>query len=125
MVETLYNFYKIITLFDNDDAGVKAVQRYTETYKIHGCVLTMSKDISDAMKNHGFDKVHKMLKPLLKETLNKESLSIKDKATQVKITEVAKFLIELGKNDKVDNSNLVDLLQYYELVKEIRVSNGL
>jgi hypothetical protein len=61
----------------------------------------------------------------LKETLNKESLSIKDKATQVKITEVAKFLIELGKNDKVDNSNLVDLLQYYELVKEIRVSNGL
>lgn len=61
----------------------------------------------------------------LKETLNKESLNIKDKATQVKITEVAKFLVELSKNDKVDNSNLVDLLQYYELVKEIRVANGI
>tara|TARA_B100000497_G_C7649704_1_gene390802 strand:+ start:487 stop:1464 length:978 start_codon:yes stop_codon:yes gene_type:complete len=64
-------YKKVITLFDNDDAGVKAVQRYFETYKIHGCVPTMSKDISDAMKNHGFDKVHSMLKPLLKETLNK------------------------------------------------------
>jgi len=61
----------------------------------------------------------------LKEILNKESLNIKDKATQVKITEVAKFLVELSKNDKVDNSNLVDLLQYYELVKEIRVANGI
>ena len=60
----------------------------------------------------------------LKEILNVESTNVKDKATQVKITEVAKFLVELNKSDKVGNDNLVDLLQYYELVKEIKNTNG-
>ena len=50
--------------------------------------------------------------------------NIKDKATQIKIVEVAKLLTELSKTDKVDSENLVDLLQYYELVKEIKVANG-
>ena len=40
------------------------------------------------------------------------------------LTEVAKLLFELDKNSKVDSDNLVDLLQYYELVKEIQVANG-
>ena len=60
----------------------------------------------------------------LKEILNKESNNIKDPATKIKITEVAKLLFELDKNSKVDSDNLVDLLQYYELVKEIQVANG-
>lgn len=60
----------------------------------------------------------------LKTTLNKEAKTIKDKATQIKITEVAKYLVELDKTAKVDNDNLVDLLQYFELVKEIKVANG-
>jgi hypothetical protein len=60
----------------------------------------------------------------LKTTLNKEAKSIKDKATQIKITEVAKYLVELDKTAKITNDNLVDLLQYYELVKEIKVANG-
>lgn len=61
----------------------------------------------------------------LKSTLNKEAKSIKDKATQIKITEVAKYLVELDKTAKVNNDNLVDLLQYFELVKEIKVANGI
>jgi hypothetical protein len=60
----------------------------------------------------------------LKSTLNKEAKTIKDKATQIKITEVTKYLTELDKTAKVGNDNLVDLLQYYELVKEIKVANG-
>jgi hypothetical protein len=60
----------------------------------------------------------------LKTTLNEEAKSIKDKATQIKITEVAKYLVELDKTTKITNDNLVDLLQYYELVKEIKVANG-
>ncbi len=60
----------------------------------------------------------------LKTTLNKEAKTIKDKATQIKITEVAKYLVELDKTAKVNNDNLVDLLQYFELVKEIKSSNG-
>jgi len=64
-------YKKVITLFDNDEAGKNAVDKYANTYKIHGCVPTICKDISDAMVEIGFDKLHAMLKPLLKETLNK------------------------------------------------------
>ena len=72
IIEHLKKKYKkIITLFDNDEAGKHAVDMYAKTYNIHGFVPTICKDISDAMKSHGFDKVHAMLKPLLKETLNK------------------------------------------------------
>ena len=51
-------------------------------------------------------------------------LTYKDKATQIKITEVAKYLVELDKTTKINNNNLVDLLQYYELVNEIQIANG-
>lgn len=60
----------------------------------------------------------------LKTSITKESKGITDKATQVKVQEISKLLTELDKNDKVSNDNLVDLLQYYELVKEIKVANG-
>ena len=60
----------------------------------------------------------------LKTILSKESKGIKDKVTQIKITEVSKFLVKLDKTSKVDSDNLVDLLQYYELVKEIKSTNG-
>lgn len=60
----------------------------------------------------------------LKESLNKESNNIKDKATKIKIQEITKLLVELDKTTKVTNDNLVDLLQYYELVKEVQIANG-
>lgn len=60
----------------------------------------------------------------LKATLETENKNVKDKATQIKISEVAKFLTELNKTDKVDDGNLVDLLRYYQLVNEIQVANG-
>jgi hypothetical protein len=72
VIEHLKKKYKkVITLFDNDEAGLNAINKYTEIYKINGFVLTICKDISDAMKEHGFDKIHQHLKPLLKETLKK------------------------------------------------------
>jgi hypothetical protein len=61
----------------------------------------------------------------LKASLNEGAKSIKDKATQIKINEVSKYLVELDKTSKINNDNLVDLLQYYELVKEIKVANGI
>ena len=61
----------------------------------------------------------------LKTTLEKENKNVKDKATQIKITEVAKFLTELDKTDKVGDDNLVNLLRYYQLVNEIQVANGI
>ena len=52
-------------------------------------------------------------------------INIKDKATAIKIKEVSKYLTELDKSSKVGDDNLVDLLRYYELVKEIKVANGI
>ena len=60
----------------------------------------------------------------LKSTLTEITKNIKDKATQVKITEVTKFLTKLKKTDKVGDDNLVDLLRYYQLVNEIQIANG-
>lgn len=60
----------------------------------------------------------------LKDTLLTVSESVKDKATKVKIQEVSKLLSELNKADKISNDNLVDLLQYCELVKEVKLANG-
>ena len=60
----------------------------------------------------------------LKNTLAENSKNIKDKVTKIKINEISKFLVELDKTDKVGDDNLVDLLRYYELVKEIKVANG-
>ena len=60
----------------------------------------------------------------LKSTLEKDINDIKDKAIQIKLTEVNKFLVELNKTDKVGDNNLVDLLRFYELIQEIKVANA-
>ena len=60
----------------------------------------------------------------LKDSLTSVIENIKDKTTQIKLNEVSKFLVELEKTDKVGDDNLVDLLRFYELIKEIKVANG-
>lgn len=60
----------------------------------------------------------------LKEHLKREVKTIKDVATKVKVEEITKHLVELDKTSKVNDDHLVDLMQYYELIQEIRKSNG-
>ena len=60
----------------------------------------------------------------LKDSLAIEVKNVKDKATKIKINEVVKLLVEISKTEKVTSDNLVDLLQYYELIQEIKVANG-
>ncbi len=76
-------------------------------------------DSTPSLRNFYNEKIN-----ILKEQLSNISNDIKDKATKIKINEVSKYLVELNKTDKVDNENLVDLLQYFELVKELKVANG-
>tara|TARA_Y100000385_G_scaffold195437_1_gene202300 strand:- start:831 stop:1697 length:867 start_codon:yes stop_codon:yes gene_type:complete len=78
-----------------------------------------SVDSTPGLRNFYNSKINK-----LKEILVKELKNIKDKAIKIKINEVSKYLVELDKSSKITNDNLVDLLQYYELVKEIKMSNG-
>ena len=78
-----------------------------------------SVDSTPSLREFYNDKINE-----LKSTLIENSKQVKDKVTQIKIEEVSKYLVELDKTDKVGNDNLVDLLQYYELIQEIKVANA-
>ena len=62
-------YTKIIVLFDNDEPGIKAAQRYKEKYGFEYVVLDMSKDLSDSVKDYGIEAVRDKLLPLLKQAL--------------------------------------------------------
>tara|TARA_R110000744_G_scaffold84857_1_gene166013 strand:+ start:370 stop:1377 length:1008 start_codon:yes stop_codon:yes gene_type:complete len=64
-------FKKIITLFDNDQAGHTAINKYLLHYNIHGTYLELEKDLSDAVKKHGINKIKKTIAPLLSKTIKK------------------------------------------------------
>jgi len=55
----------------------------------------------------------------IKNHLTNLNKSVTDKAIQIKINEVINILPSLGKNDKPNDDNLVNLLQYYQLVEEL------
>ena len=61
----------------------------------------------------------------LKKSLKLYARTIKDGATKIKLIEVVKLLQEIDKGSKINNDDLVNLLQYYELTEELsKVSNG-
>jgi 5S rRNA maturation endonuclease (ribonuclease M5) len=60
-------YSKIIVLFDNDEPGIKAAQRYQDKYNIPHVILDMSKDLSDSVKDHGIEPVRDKLLSLLKQ----------------------------------------------------------
>jgi hypothetical protein len=62
-------YHKVCVLFDNDEAGIKAAEKYKSRYGFEYVVLEMEKDLSDAIKVHGIDKVRENLLPLLKQAL--------------------------------------------------------
>jgi hypothetical protein len=62
-------YFKTIVLFDNDEPGIKAAQRYQDKYGYNYIVLDMSKDLSDSVKDYGVEAVRDKLLPLLKQAL--------------------------------------------------------
>jgi hypothetical protein len=60
----------------------------------------------------------------LKEELAIISNIITDKAVQIKLNEVLPLIVEIEKNQPIRNENIVDLLQYCELVEELKSAHG-
>lgn len=60
----------------------------------------------------------------IKSELNKLSKKVTEKVIQIKLNEVTKLLSPLGKTSNVGNDDLVNLLQYYELLEELTKVNG-
>jgi 5S rRNA maturation endonuclease (ribonuclease M5) len=70
MEELNEKYKKIIVLFDNDEAGIKAMQTYKEKYPyVEMAVLPMSKDVSDSIKDFGPKEVRNRLVPILDKKL--------------------------------------------------------
>jgi hypothetical protein len=61
---------------------------------------------------------------LFKKDLVKLNSKTRDEVTKIKINEVTNLLTELNKNDKVNNDNIVNLLQYCDLIEELKKVNG-
>ena len=73
--------------------------------------------------------------PVLREFYNSKIVEVKsqlaelnqqvtDKAVQIKISEVSNLIQELGKTSKVTSENIVNILQYFELLEELKASHG-
>jgi hypothetical protein len=67
----LKNYQKVLTLFDADNAGLKAAAKYREKYGITPAFLSYGeKDLSDHIKRFGPEKVKYWLVPILDKLLN-------------------------------------------------------
>lgn len=53
MKQYLSKYKKVLVMFDNDDAGMKAMGKYKEKYNIPHVYIGMEKDISDSVKKYG------------------------------------------------------------------------
>jgi len=53
-------------IFDNDEAGIRMMEKYKQEYNLPYLVLDLSKDISDSVKDHGAKKVKECFKKLIK-----------------------------------------------------------
>ena len=56
----------------------------------------------------------------IKTTLEKLNTKVTDKVTKIKIEEVIKMLPTLDKKAKVKDDDLTNLLQYYDLIQEVK-----
>jgi hypothetical protein len=48
------------------------------------------------------------------------SAKVKDEVVKIKLDEVAKSINPLTKKDKISDNHLVNLMQYYDLVNELK-----
>lgn len=62
IVEWIKAYPKKYIIFDNDTAGIKAMEKYKKDYGIPFLHVDLSKDISDSIKDHGAKKVKQYLK---------------------------------------------------------------
>jgi len=60
----------------------------------------------------------------IKYELGKLNKKVSNKAIQIKLTEVNNMLTPLGKLSKINNDDLVNLLQYYALLEELVKANA-
>lgn len=76
-------------------------------------------DNAPRLKEFYTDTVQEIIEDL--KTLNKKT---RNKSTKIKITEIVSLIKVPAKNSKLKDKDLVDLLQYCDLVNELETANG-
>jgi len=77
-----------------------------------------SVDNTTRLKEFYTSKINEIKEELL--TLNNKT---KNKVTKIKINEIISIITPLAKNAKITDNDLVDLLQYYDLINELETVN--
>ena len=62
-------YFKIIVIFDNDEAGIEATGRYAAKYETKYLIFPLAKDIADSVEQHGIVKTRDTMFQLLKNIL--------------------------------------------------------
>jgi DNA primase len=70
ITELMKKYKNISVMFDNDEAGIKAMKKYKELYNFNVFLLPLSKDISDSIKDYGFKKVFYTFVPLINKSFD-------------------------------------------------------
>jgi hypothetical protein len=78
-----------------------------------------SVDNTSRLKEFYTNKINEIKEELL--TLNSKT---KNKVTKIKINEIISIINPPAKNAKITDNDLVDLLQYYDLINELETVNG-
>jgi len=78
-----------------------------------------SVDNTSRLKEFYTSKINEIKEELLE--LNKKT---KNKVTKIKINEIISIITPPAKNAKITDNDLVDLLQYYDLINELETVNG-
>ena len=69
MKEFKSKYDKVIVLFDFDEPGKEAAEKYNKKYGLKYILLPLEKDLSDSVKEHGITKVRSLLFETLKNAL--------------------------------------------------------
>jgi len=64
----------VLVLFDNDKAGIKAMQKYKDLYNLAICYIPYEKDISDIMKARGVNESKVIIIPFIHKSMDKYEL---------------------------------------------------
>lgn len=62
-------YKSICTLFDNDEAGIRAMLKYKDRYQLNGVHLKLEKDLADSVQAHGINNTRIHLYPILTKAL--------------------------------------------------------
>jgi hypothetical protein len=75
--KTKYKY--IFSMFDNDTAGMTAMKKYKDTYKIPYIYFTVENDMAECVKEHGPKNSKIFLTPVLKDAIRRENIRLNTK----------------------------------------------